>query len=124
MRLVLLISVFAIAVQADPITVIQTRSAIGLTDLFDSYDVPSLPGPVTAEIRGSASCFNILNCGDQPATASIDLTMNLYTAGPMRDGVALLLLSLDSDGSAGGTREKAELLVPIPSTVARSLFIA
>lgn len=94
MRLVLLISLFTAALRADPITVIQTRSPFGLTNLFYSYDVPTSPGPVTATIHGDASCFNILTCGDQPATASIDLTMNLYTPGPIRDGIALLQLNI------------------------------
>src|ERR1700676_5385413 len=94
MRLVLLISLFTAALRADPITVIQKRSAFGLTNLVYSYDVPTAPGPVTATIHGDASCFNILTCGDQPATASIDLTINLYTPGPIRDGIAGLQLSI------------------------------
>jgi hypothetical protein len=125
MRLVLLISLFAIAVQADPITVIQTRSASGATDLFFSYDVPTSSGPVTATIRGSAGCSVTLGQCDPNATnatAAIDLTMNLYTAGPMRDGVALLLLSLDSDGSAGGTPRTSGAIGPYPlDSCAKSL---
>ena len=104
MRLVLLISILAATLQADPVTVVQTRSALGLTDLFYSYDVPASPGPVTALIRGGTSCqFGIPQCGDQLATASIDLTMDLYTSGPIRDGIGLVQLSLGGDGSAGGT---------------------
>ena len=115
MRLVLLVSLLAVAVQADPITVIETRSASGRTDLFFSYDVPTSPGPVTATIRGSAGCSVTLGQCDPDATdatATIDLTLNLYTAGPMRDGVALLQLSLDSDGSAGGTPQVSGAIGP------------
>ena len=102
MRLILLISLFAGAAGADPITVIQTRSTLGLTGLFYSYDVPTSPGLVTATIRGNAGC-NVI-C-DQVATATIVLTMDLYTPGPVRDGIALLQLTLTSDGSAGGATQ-------------------
>jgi hypothetical protein len=100
MRLVLLIPILAATLQADPITVLETSSAFGVTDLFYSYDVPASPGPVTATIHGDASCS--LSCSDQPASATINLTMDLYTAGPMRDGIALLQLTLTSGGNAGG----------------------
>jgi hypothetical protein len=102
MRLVLLISLFTAALRADPITVIQTRSASGLTDLFYSYDVPTSPGSITATIMGSASCLNVVNCGDQSATATIGLTMDLYTPGPIRDGVALLQLTISQTGQPSG----------------------
>jgi hypothetical protein len=61
--------------------------------------VPASPGPVTAFILGDASCFfGVPSCSNVPntvpATAAIDLTMNLYTSGPVREGVAYLQLSL------------------------------
>ena len=89
-RLVLLISLLSVAGRAGPITVIQTRSASGVTDLFSSYVVPTFPGAVTATIGGDASC---ISC-DPAASATIDLTMDLYTPGPIRDGIALLQLVL------------------------------
>jgi hypothetical protein len=98
MRFVLLIPILAAALHADSVTVVETNSAFGMTDLFSSYNVPASPGPVTATIHGNASCYLVLSCGDQPATASIDLTMNLYTPGPIRDGVALLQLDLSQSG--------------------------
>lgn len=110
MRLVLLISLLAVAGRADPITVIQTRSASGSTDLFSSYDVPTFPGAVTATIGGDASC-NIISC-DQAAFATIDLTMDLYTHGPIRDGIALLQLFLTSGGSAGGATHVSGAIGP------------
>lgn len=97
-RLVLLISLLSVAGRAGPITVVQTRSASGVTDLFSSYVVPTFPGAVTATIGGDASC---ISC-DQAASATIDLTMDLYTPGPIRDGIALLQLVLTSSGSVGG----------------------
>ena len=103
MRFILLIPMVAAALQADPVTVLETRSAFGVNDLFYSYNVPASPGPVTATIRGDASCPNAApTCSAQPATATIDLPMNLYTLGPIQDGIALLQLILDSDSSAGG----------------------
>jgi len=106
MRLVLLISILAVTLKANPVTVVETRSAFGFTDLFYSYDVPASPGLVTAQIIGSASCFNNVSCVDQPATATIDLAMNLYTSGPIRDGIALLQLDVSSGGdAAGGVQE-------------------
>jgi hypothetical protein len=98
MRLVLLISMLAATLQADPITVLEAKSAFGVTDLFYSYNVPASPGPVTATIHGDASCFNNLSCGDQPATASIDLTIDFNTAGPIRDGIALVQLFITQSG--------------------------
>ena len=98
MRSFLLLPILAAALHADSVTVVETNSAFGMTDLFSSYNVPASPGPVTATIRGNASCYLVLTCGDQPATASIDLTMNLYTAGPVRDGLALLQLHLSQLG--------------------------
>lgn len=99
MRLVLLIPMLAAALQADPITVIETKSGVGITSLFYSYSVPTSPGPVTAQINGYASCYNVINnCGNQPMSATIDLTMNLYTAGPIRDGIAFVQLYLSQSG--------------------------
>lgn len=102
MRFVLLIPMLALALQADPVTVVETKSAVGVTDLFSSYSVPASPGPVTALINGDASCYNNLACGDQPATATIDLTMDLYTPGPVRDGVALVQLYITQGGEPEG----------------------
>jgi MYXO-CTERM domain-containing protein len=102
MRLVLLIPMLAVALQADPVTVVETTSGVGGTDLFDSYSVPASPGPVTAFINGGASCYNNLSCGDQPATATIDLTMGLYTPGPVRDGIALVQLVITQGGEPEG----------------------
>ncbi len=100
MRLVLLIPILAATLQADPVTVVETTSVVGTTNLFYSFDVPASPGPVTATIHGDASCN--LSCGNQrtdpPATASIDLTMNLYTAGPIRDGIAYVQLNIGQSG--------------------------
>ncbi len=112
MRLVLLIPLLAAALRADPITVIQDRSPFGLTDLFYSYDVPAFPGPVTATIRGTASCPNAATTCDQPPTAAIALTMDLYTPGPARNGVALLQLLMSSDGTSAGTTNVSGALGP------------
>jgi len=103
MRLVLLISILAATLQADPVTVVQTRSALGFTDLFYSYDVPAAPGPVTAFITGVASCIGGVSvCGNQLVTGSIDLTMDLYTSGPIRDGIALVQLFIGGGGAPAG----------------------
>jgi hypothetical protein len=112
MRLVLLIPILAATLQADPVTVIETRSAFGVTDLFDSYDVPASPGPVTALIDGDASCPNAAPTCDQPVNAAIDLTMDLYTSGPIRDGIALLQLVLSDDGVAAGSAEVSGAIGP------------
>jgi len=101
MRLVLFIWLLTAALKADPITVIQTSSTFGLTDLFYSYDVPT-SGPVTAFIRGDASCPNAAPTCNQPATATIDFSMDLYTPGPIKDGIAMLQLILSDDGIAAG----------------------
>lgn len=103
MRLVLLISILAATLQADPVTVVETKSALGTTDLFYSYSVPASPGPVTAGINGTASCLGgVPVCGTQYVTAGIDLTMDLYTSGPVRSGIALLQLVISGGGDAGG----------------------
>jgi hypothetical protein len=112
MRLVLLISLLTVALQADPITVIPTTSGSGVTDLSYSAGMPAFPGPVTAQINGYASCFNNLFCGDQPATAAIDLTMDLYTAGPIRDGIALLQLNLTQGGAPAGNAQVSGAIGP------------
>lgn len=99
MRFTLLIPILAVALRADPITVVETTSGFGPTSLFYSYNVPTSPGAVTASINGSASCFNVINnCGNQPTTATMDFTMDLYTAGPVRDGIAYVLLSIAQGG--------------------------
>ncbi len=103
MRFVLLISILGAALQADPITVVETKSAFGITFVSFSYDVPGSPGPVTAQIQGNASCNNAPSCGNQPASAAIDLSMDLYTSGPIREGVAYLQLNLtQTSGSVSG----------------------
>jgi PEP-CTERM motif len=102
MRFVLLISLFAAIIHADPITVVETVSG-GPTDLFYSYNVPTSSGSVTASIRGDASCFDFL-CGDSPPTATLDFIMDLYTAGPIRDGVAFLQLGISQTGIGGQGR--------------------
>jgi MYXO-CTERM domain-containing protein len=113
MRLVLMISILAAILQADPVTVVETKSALGTTDLFYSYDVPTSPGPITAAINGTASCLSgIPVCGNQYVTASIDLTMDLYTPGPIRDGIALVQLFLGGDGSAGGATQISGAIGP------------
>jgi len=113
LRLGLLIPTLAVALQADPVTVLETKSALGLTDLFYSFDVPTSPGAVTATIRGSANCRNAVQaCGDQLASAAIDLTMNLYTTGPVRNGMALLQLILTSSGSASGAIRQSGAIGP------------
>jgi hypothetical protein len=112
MRLVLFISILAATLRADPVTVLETRSAFGLTDLFYSYNVSASPGPVTAQINGDASCFNNLFCGDQPATATIDLTMDLYTSGPLRDGIALLQLDIGQGGYPAGSGQVSGAVGP------------
>jgi hypothetical protein len=94
MRLVLLIPMLAAALQADPITIVETRSGVGLISLFESYSVPDTPGPVTAQINGYAQCFSCVN----PVTGTIDLTMDLYTGGPVRNGIAFVQLSLLQGG--------------------------
>jgi MYXO-CTERM domain-containing protein len=110
MRLVLLISILAATLQADPVTVVETKSA-GLTSLFYSYDVPASPGTVTAQINGSADFCEVCG-GDQPATATIDLAMDLYTSGPIRDGIALLQLTLSSGGDAAGAAQEGGAIGP------------
>lgn len=113
LRLALLIPMLGAALQADPVTVMETKSALGLTDLFYSFDVPTSPGVVTATIRGGANCRNaVLACGDQSATAAIDLTMNLYTPGPVRNGMAMLQLILTSSGTAGGAIQQSVAIGP------------
>ena len=103
MRYILLIPMMAVALRADSVTVLETRSAFGLTQLFYSYDVPSSPGPVTAFVSGGAACLGgIPQCGNQNASAAIDLTMHLYTPGPIRNGVGLLQLTISGGGDAGG----------------------
>ena len=105
MRFFLLIPILAATLQADAVTVVETSSSFGVTDLFYSYNVPTSPGAVTAFVRGDASCLNASACGSQPATAAIDLSMDLYTAGPARDGLALVQLTLTSGATgAGGTQ--------------------
>ena len=96
MRLVLMISLLAATLRANPITVTETKSGSGGTiDLTYVYDVSTFPGPLTASIRGNVSCpGGVSVCGDQFPTGSIDLTMDLYSPGPMRDGIALLQLIL------------------------------
>jgi hypothetical protein len=112
MRLVLLIPMLAVALQADPVTVVETTSGVGVIDLFDSYSVPASPGPVTALINGGAGCPN-QGCADgQSVTGTIDLTMDLYTAGPVRDGIALLQLTLESGGDAGGAEHVSGAIGP------------
>jgi len=113
MRFVLLIPILAAALQADPVTVVATRSEFGTADLFYSFDVPASPGPVTAQIRGGTSCLGgIPQCGDQLATAKIDLNMDLYTSGPARDGIGLVQLVLNGDGSAGGATQVSGAIGP------------
>ena len=113
MRFVLLIPMLAVALQADPVTVVETKSGVGVTDLFDSYSVPPSPGPVTALISGDAGCLGgVPQCGDQYATASIDLTMDLYTPGPVRVGVALVQLFIGGGGSAGGATHVSGAIGP------------
>jgi hypothetical protein len=112
MRLVLLISILAATLQADPVTVIETKSAFGLTSLFYSYDVPASPGPVTAQIFGNASCPGQGCSGDQYTTATIDLAMDLYTSGPIRDGIALLQLDVSSGGNAAGAVQEGGAIGP------------
>ncbi len=113
MRLVLLIPILAATLQADPVTVVETTSAVGTTNLFYSFDVPTSPGPVTAMINGGANCSGgVPQCGDQYATAAIDLTMDLYTSGPIRDGVALLQLVIGGGGGAGGAAQVSGAIGP------------
>jgi hypothetical protein len=113
MRLVLLLSILAAALQADPVTVIATRSEFGTASLFYSFDVPAFPGPVTAQISGGTNCLGgIPQCGDQYATARIDLTMDLYTSGPTRDGIGLVQLFLGGDGSGGGATHVSGAIGP------------
>lgn len=112
MRLFILIPMLAAALQADPITVVETRSSVGLISLFDSYSVPDSSGAVTAQINGYAQCYNIPSCGDQPATGAIDLTMNLYTQGPIRAGIALVQLSISKGGAPEGNGQVSGAIGP------------
>ena len=112
MRLVLIVPILAVALQADPITVLETRSAFGVTSLSYFYNLPASTGGVSARVDASASCYNASTpcVGNDPATAIIELTLSLYTAGPVRDGIAFLQLVVDGDGDAGGTtRESASI---------------
>ena len=93
-RLFLMIPILAAALHADPITVVETNTGNGLVSLFNSYSVPETPGPVTAQINGYAQCFSCVN----PVTGTIDLTMDLYTGGPVRNGIAYVQLSLLQGG--------------------------
>src|SRR5258708_17559747 len=85
MRFFLLIPILTAALHAGPVTVVETRSDFGTADLFYSFDVPASPGPVTAQIRGGIGCGGgIPQCGDQYATATMDLIVDLSTSGPIR----------------------------------------
>lgn len=99
MRLVLLISILAATLRADAVNVVETRTAFGLTNLSYFYDVPVFPGPVIAKIAGSAECdLGLTICGQRgtpPAIVSIDLTVDFYTSGTIRDGIAYLDLESD-----------------------------
>src|SRR5450631_1073491 len=98
MRLALLIPIVAAALHADPITVLETRSPFGITTLSYFYNLPTATSGVSAQVSASAACFNAaIPCigNSDPATAIIELTLNFYTAGPVRDGVALVQLSVD-----------------------------
>jgi hypothetical protein len=117
MRLALLISILAATLHAGPVTVVETRS-FGVAYFFYYLDVPASPGPVTANVVVNTYICPREVCGaeqppdNQPVTASIDLTMDLYTSGPRRDGIALLQLSQDSDGSAGGATHASGAIGP------------
>jgi hypothetical protein len=113
MRCILLIPILAAALHADPITVVETTSGVGIVSLFDSYSVPDSPGAVTAYITGNATCPANPGCADgQSVTATLDLTMDLYTAGPIRDGIALLQLNLNAGGDAGGAAKVSTFVGP------------
>ena len=112
MRFVLLIPILAAPLQADPITVVETTSG-GPTSLFYSFNVPTSPGPVTAQINGNATCPPNPGCAPgQSVTATLDLTMSLYTPGPIRDGIALLQLTLNGGGDAGGAEQVSGAIGP------------
>jgi hypothetical protein len=69
--------------------------------------------PVTAQIRGGTSCVDgVPQCGDQYATAAIDLTLDLYSSGPVRDGIGLVQLVLGTDGSIGGATQISGAIGP------------
>jgi hypothetical protein len=113
MRLILLISLFIAAVQADPITVVETQSGVGIPSFLSySYSVPTTPAPVTANILAEAGSNNCVNCSDQPLTAGIDLTMDLYTAGPIREGVGLVELGITSCCAYAGSAHVSGAIGP------------
>jgi hypothetical protein len=114
MRLILIIPILAVALQADPITVIETKSAFGITSLSYFYNLPTSIGGVEARVDASAGClFAAIPCPvNDPATAIIELTLDLYTAGPVRDGIALVQLVVDGDGDAGGTTRESAAIGP------------
>jgi hypothetical protein len=118
MRLVLLIPMLAAILQADPVTVLETRSAFGVTSLSYFYNLPTSTGGVSAQVGASASCYNASTAcvGDEPATAIIELTLDLYTPGPIRDGVGYLSLNLGGDGDAGGTPRESGAIGPYSLT--------
>jgi hypothetical protein len=113
MRFVLFIPLLAAALGADPITVLQTTSgsAFGFTSASYSYEVPNSTGAVSARVDSSTNCQFSPTCTKTDfAFTSIELTLDLYTPGPMRDGVAAITMYADSDGgSGGGARETASV---------------
>src|SRR5665213_213471 len=98
MRLIVLILLVPVGLRADPITVIETQSGPALTQISYIFDTSNFPGPVGGSVQGSARCSSgVVYC-----SVTIDLTADLYTLGPIRDGVAFLSLDVETDGSAGG----------------------
>ena len=81
-------------------------SAQASTTVADT--IPSSPGAVTVSIRGDAETSPntplVPNMGSS-SSASADVVLSLYTAGPVRQGLALISLNEDSDGdTAYGAR--------------------
>lgn len=104
MRLVLLISMLTAALQAGSITVVQTSSGFGNTSSFYSYNVPNSVGGASASVYSGADCvYGSPPCSTTDgAIDTIELTLNLDTAGPARNGIAYISLIFDSGGSLGG----------------------
>lgn len=90
----------AASLQADPVTVVETLDPRLLSNVLTySYDLSTFPDPIRANISGSfLSCYlpgTTTPCG---LDGSIDLTIDLYTTGPIRPGIAELALELENFG--------------------------
>jgi len=87
----LLILLFAAALLADSITVVETMPpGMKIANFTYNYDVSSFPSPTGASVQGTFfNCIGFggtLPCGLE---GSVDVTVDLYTSGPIRDGFSI-----------------------------------